>query len=175
MTMTTDGRRDYGAFDASETKGAFDRFVAGERYAASDGGPGATAVTASDFSIPYKGCLGQLRSTLAKGALIGPFAEGFGPGVNPGVHQARSARRSSCARTSCPCFPACRWRRSVPPLAEARPFRSRASLSPRLKAGNPRLRHATLTEMNRPTASTDALLFERILSGGGDGCAETTE
>ena len=41
----------------------------------------------SVFATQYKGCLGQLRSMLAKGAPIGPFAEGFGPGVNPGVHQ----------------------------------------------------------------------------------------
>jgi putative monooxygenase ydhR len=49
----------YGAFYVFETKGAFDRFVAGELYAATYGGPGATAVTASDFSIPTQG--GKIR------------------------------------------------------------------------------------------------------------------
>jgi hypothetical protein len=46
-----------------------------------------TGLHPSVFATQYKGCLGQLRSTLAKGVPGGPFAEGFGPGVNPGVHQ----------------------------------------------------------------------------------------
>ena len=45
----------FGAFYVFESKGAFDRFVASEPYAATYGGPGATAVTASDFSIPTQG------------------------------------------------------------------------------------------------------------------------
>jgi Putative mono-oxygenase ydhR len=42
----------YGAFYVFETKGAFDRFVAGELYAATDGSPRLVNLTASDFSIP---------------------------------------------------------------------------------------------------------------------------
>jgi hypothetical protein len=45
----------FGAFFVFESKGAFDCFVASELYAATYGGPGATAVTASDFSIPTQG------------------------------------------------------------------------------------------------------------------------
>jgi hypothetical protein len=42
----------FGAFYVFETKGAFDRFVAGELYAATDGSPELTNLTAADFSIP---------------------------------------------------------------------------------------------------------------------------
>ncbi len=44
----------------------------------------------SVFATEYKGCLGGLRSTLARGLAVPGFtlfAAGFGPGVNPGVHQ----------------------------------------------------------------------------------------
>ncbi len=50
--------RDSGRFGAVYvflTKAAFDRFVASELYAATYGGPAATGVTASDFSIPDQG------------------------------------------------------------------------------------------------------------------------
>jgi hypothetical protein len=46
-----------------------------------------TGLYPSVFATQYGGCLGQLRSTLAKGFPLGPFAQGFGPGANPGVHQ----------------------------------------------------------------------------------------
>lgn len=42
----------YGAFYVFETKGAFDRFVASELYAATDGAPGLSRLTTSDFAIP---------------------------------------------------------------------------------------------------------------------------
>jgi len=41
-----------GAFYVFETKGAFDRFVASELYAATDGSPEASSLAANDFSIP---------------------------------------------------------------------------------------------------------------------------
>jgi hypothetical protein len=44
----------YGAFYVFETKGAFDRFVAGELYAATDGSPELANLAASDFSIPNR-------------------------------------------------------------------------------------------------------------------------
>jgi hypothetical protein len=44
----------YGAFYVFETKGAFDRFVAGELYAATDGSPKLANLAASDFSIPRR-------------------------------------------------------------------------------------------------------------------------
>jgi hypothetical protein len=44
----------YGAFYVFEAKGAFDRFVASELYAATDGAPGLPGLTASDFSIPSR-------------------------------------------------------------------------------------------------------------------------
>ena len=46
-----------------------------------------TGIHPSEFATQYKGCLGNLRSTLAQGTGSGLFANGFGPGVNPGVHQ----------------------------------------------------------------------------------------
>jgi hypothetical protein len=45
----------YGAFYVFETKGAFDRFVAGELYAATDGSPQLVNPATSDFSIPSRG------------------------------------------------------------------------------------------------------------------------
>lgn len=42
----------YGAFYVFESKGAFDRFVASELYAATDGSPELASQRASDFSIP---------------------------------------------------------------------------------------------------------------------------
>jgi hypothetical protein len=50
LENATAGRR--GAFYVFETKGAFDRFVASELYAATDGSPEPTTLAASDFSIP---------------------------------------------------------------------------------------------------------------------------
>jgi putative monooxygenase ydhR len=44
----------YGAFYVFETKGAFDRFVAGELYSATDGSPERANLAASDFSIPSR-------------------------------------------------------------------------------------------------------------------------
>jgi hypothetical protein len=46
-----------------------------------------SGISPSEFARQYSGCLGQLRSTLAQGTGSGLFANGFGPGVNPGVHQ----------------------------------------------------------------------------------------
>ena len=42
----------HGAFYVFETKGAFDRFVASELYAATDGAPELASRATSDFSIP---------------------------------------------------------------------------------------------------------------------------
>ena len=42
----------YGAFYVFETKGAFDRFVASELYAVTDGAQELRSLAASDFSIP---------------------------------------------------------------------------------------------------------------------------
>ena len=44
----------YGAFYVFEAKGAFDRFVASELYAATDGAPELISRAASDFSIPSR-------------------------------------------------------------------------------------------------------------------------
>ncbi len=44
----------YGAFYVFETKSAFDRFVAGELYAATDGSPELPQLAAGDFSIPSR-------------------------------------------------------------------------------------------------------------------------
>ena len=43
----------------------------------------------STFAVDYKGCLGQLRSMIARGefAGVGPFGEHFTGDVNPGAHQ----------------------------------------------------------------------------------------
>ena len=52
LANPTAGR--YGAFYVFETKGAFDRFVAGELYAATDGSPELAQLAAADFSIPSR-------------------------------------------------------------------------------------------------------------------------
>jgi Putative mono-oxygenase ydhR len=44
----------YGAFYVFETKSAFDRFVAGELYAATDGSPELAHLAAADFSVPSR-------------------------------------------------------------------------------------------------------------------------
>lgn len=49
----------YGAFFVFETKGAFDRFVASELYAATDGSPERTVLATSDFSIPLRATRGH--------------------------------------------------------------------------------------------------------------------
>ena len=48
-----------------------------------------TGIPPSTFAVDYKGCLGQLRSMIARGefAGVGPFGEHFTGDVNPGAHQ----------------------------------------------------------------------------------------
>lgn len=48
-----------------------------------------SGITPSTFATDYKGCLGQLRSKIARGefAGVGPFGEHFTGQVNPGAHQ----------------------------------------------------------------------------------------
>ncbi len=51
-----------------------------------------SGISPSVFATQYSGCLGPLRSVLAQGfkdpsSVPAIFAHGFGPGVNPGVHQ----------------------------------------------------------------------------------------
>jgi hypothetical protein len=48
-----------------------------------------TGVPPSTFATDYKGCLGQLRSKIARGefAGVGPFGQHFTGQVNPGAHQ----------------------------------------------------------------------------------------
>ena len=48
-----------------------------------------TGIAPSEFATKYKGCLGKLRSKIARGELagIGPFGEHFTGLVNPGAHQ----------------------------------------------------------------------------------------
>jgi opacity protein-like surface antigen len=48
-----------------------------------------TGIPPSTFATDYKGCLGQLRSKIARGefAGVGPFGEHFTGKVNPGAHQ----------------------------------------------------------------------------------------
>jgi hypothetical protein len=48
-----------------------------------------TGVHPSTFATDYKGCLGNLRSEIAKGnyAWLAPFGEHFTGSVNPGAHQ----------------------------------------------------------------------------------------
>ena len=43
----------------------------------------------NEFAVDYSGCLGSLRSAIARGAFddIGPFEEHFSGQVNPGAHQ----------------------------------------------------------------------------------------
>lgn len=42
-----------------------------------------------EFATEYSGCLGQLRSMIARGEFdgVGPFGEHFTGDVNPGAHQ----------------------------------------------------------------------------------------
>jgi hypothetical protein len=48
-----------------------------------------TGLSPSTFGTDYSGCLGQLRSRIARGefAGVGPFGEHFNGQVNPGAHQ----------------------------------------------------------------------------------------
>jgi hypothetical protein len=48
-----------------------------------------TGLSPSTFATDYKGCLGQLRSKIARGefAGVGPFGQHFTGQVNPGAHQ----------------------------------------------------------------------------------------
>jgi hypothetical protein len=48
-----------------------------------------TGTPPSTFATDYKGCLGQLRSKIARGefAGVGPFGQHFTSQVNPGAHQ----------------------------------------------------------------------------------------
>jgi hypothetical protein len=48
-----------------------------------------TGISPSTFATDYKGCLGQLRSKIARGefAGVGPFGQHFNGQVNPGAHQ----------------------------------------------------------------------------------------
>jgi hypothetical protein len=48
-----------------------------------------SGVSPSTFATDYKGCLGQLRSKIARGefAGVGPFGQHFNGQVNPGAHQ----------------------------------------------------------------------------------------
>jgi hypothetical protein len=48
-----------------------------------------SGISPSTFATDYKGCLGQLRSKIARGefAGVGPFGQHFTGQVNPGAHQ----------------------------------------------------------------------------------------
>jgi hypothetical protein len=48
-----------------------------------------SGISPSTFATDYKGCLGQLRSKIARGefAGVGPFGQHFNGQVNPGAHQ----------------------------------------------------------------------------------------
>jgi hypothetical protein len=48
-----------------------------------------TGIPPSTFATDYKGCLGQLRSKIARGefAGVGPFGQQFTGQVNPSAHQ----------------------------------------------------------------------------------------
>lgn len=48
-----------------------------------------SGISPSDFATQYSGCLGQLRSKIARGEFdgIGPFGRHFTGQVNPGAHQ----------------------------------------------------------------------------------------
>jgi hypothetical protein len=48
-----------------------------------------SGISPGTFATDYKGCLGQLRSKIARGefAGVGPFGEHFTGQVNPGAHQ----------------------------------------------------------------------------------------
>jgi hypothetical protein len=60
----------------------------------------------SEFATQYKGCLGKLRSALAQGLPVGPFANGFGPGVNPGAHQGTVGEEEFLRTVILPLLPA---------------------------------------------------------------------
>jgi hypothetical protein len=48
-----------------------------------------TGISPAPFATDYSGCLGQLRSKIARGefAGVGPFGQHFTGDVNPGAHQ----------------------------------------------------------------------------------------
>ena len=48
-----------------------------------------SGISPGTFATDYKGCLGQLRSKIARGefAGVGPFGQHFTGQVNPGAHQ----------------------------------------------------------------------------------------
>ena len=48
-----------------------------------------SGISPGTFATDYKGCLGQLRSQIARGefAGVGPFGAHFTGDVNPGAHQ----------------------------------------------------------------------------------------
>jgi hypothetical protein len=48
-----------------------------------------SGISPSTFATDYSGCLGQLRSRIARGefAGVGPFGQHFTGQVNPGAHQ----------------------------------------------------------------------------------------
>jgi hypothetical protein len=48
-----------------------------------------SGISPSEFATKYSGCLGQLRSKIARGefAGVGPFGRHFTGLVNPGAHQ----------------------------------------------------------------------------------------
>jgi hypothetical protein len=48
-----------------------------------------SGISPGTFATDYQGCLGQLRSRIARGefAGVGPFGEHFTGDVNPGAHQ----------------------------------------------------------------------------------------
>lgn len=65
-----------------------------------------TGISPSEFATQYSGCLGKVRSILAKGVPLGPFANGFGPGVNPGVHQGTVGEEEFIRAVILPLLPA---------------------------------------------------------------------
>jgi hypothetical protein len=48
-----------------------------------------TGISPSEFATKYQGCLGKLRSKIARGEFegVGPFGRHFTGLVNPGAHQ----------------------------------------------------------------------------------------
>ena len=58
-----------------------------ERVGAVESPP--TGMPPDEFATEHKGCLGPLRSEIAKGNFdgVGPFGEHFTGDVNPGAHQ----------------------------------------------------------------------------------------
>jgi hypothetical protein len=48
-----------------------------------------TGIHPSEFATAYSGCLGKLRSAIARGEFegVGPFGRHFTGDVNPGAHQ----------------------------------------------------------------------------------------